>query len=202
MPKNHQKQLGFVPDIMNILDNFSVIKADFQNFLSTHVIKDKKKWRNTVSWQLKQREEKDWHDCLEQKPEFSRFANVHTKLQPAIHWVIAGRFPQYTWAYGILLYLAAQPVFEKDEDGNIIIVQCNKCNIHTSDIVKHMIIECVSLRNERNQLFENIIDVLDIDTSTELLNCEVKDVCLTSKRSIERNVTVIEFIVCYYCVKL
>jgi len=167
----HEKNsVGFVKDIYRILLKYQL--GDFFHlYVNTLYSTPKSAWRRNIEMAVHCCEESVWRSKLEMRPELLHYASVHTHLQPLAVWKLGKCVPKKTWSFAKIAYLTMCPITIENENN------CKLCKKLFIDRAKHMLLFCSALNDERNTMFEKIIDAIDIRDSHWLL-CQDNDTLL------------------------
>ena len=101
-----------------------------------------------------------WSDCLLKKQAY-RFIDVQPKLQPNPLYGVIKRNKNNRKNIVILIQLLSVP-----DNCNVFI--CNLCNKSASDYMDHIMTSCERLIDNRDKLWDNILDTLGIEAEVKL----------------------------------
>ena len=96
---------------------------------------------------------------------------VHNTLNMHPLWTLGLKHAGSTWYFADLINLSLQ--FEKDA------VLCRLCERSTYDIVTHFLIECPVMYQERDKLFEVVVNNLDVSNYVKFSHLEDHLMCET-----------------------
>ena len=172
MYKTTKKQLGFIPDITQIL-----IKYDLHHYLTTYVEKgvfpNKVFWKAEVKQSIHQYQLSLWREGMMAKPELKIYREMQTELKPLELWNAARRNPKYLQPIATLVNLMCGNI---PSDLTTAVVECESnfkcklCGKYLSAILQHYIMDCSSTLPERNFMWDNLQDNLSVRVCSSLFN--------------------------------
>jgi len=149
-------------DILNIANKYDLwhILTEFTN---TGFFPSKVAWNRIVSSKIADCEYRRWQNLLSQLPGMSRYAAVHNALVPHRLWGMCELFPATSKCMFSLVKLCVLPVTEG---------RCMLCECECDDIVKHQLLSCSQLVEERNSLSEQLFDCMEIHDYLKYEDCD------------------------------
>ena len=132
-------------------------------FIETNAFPAKSEWNSVCISAVRDRESCVWREQLENhSADMSRFCAVHDSIHSHRLWNMCLLFDMYSKPVYALVKLGVLPLSR---------AMCLMCNAEDSDIVKHQLLYCSKLCKERNKMFEELFDVLPIDTYMQIEEC-------------------------------
>ena len=162
-------QMGFIPDIVKILQKYQLddhwekyIKTGFTEFPIYS------SWKILIKKAVQTSEQREWLNRTENDEDFSLFKQVHSNTgQPSQIWKYAQRFPeQLDTCRSVAKFITKTPT------SFINIQLCCYCGKFYSDIYLHLAMECSKCFDEREKLWNDIINNLSVEFSVYLNNIE------------------------------
>lgn len=161
---NDISHLGFARDIVRILRLYDLYQY-LDDYLESCVFPSKNVWRNIVMDSITKHQTISWKDEMLQKPLLVHLRNTHHELKPVIHWETAKRNPinRGIIANLVNLYCGNVPLLileavVKDESSYV----CKICKKRITDIGYHFIMDCTGTNQERDEMWNNLINELPI----------------------------------------
>ena len=152
--------------LLNTLSKYN-LNEFLQNYISSGYFPPKYIWNNIVKHSIKDKEQYNWSLKVNSRPELSRFANVQRELKPNNLLLLSYIFPEYTSDIRFVLKIAVCPKM---------VSKCNMCDSDVDDIILHIVMSCQHYFQERNSLFDIIVNILPVELSVsffEQSDCEV-----------------------------
>jgi hypothetical protein len=128
----------------------------------------KTQWKAIVNDQVNKDAQANWSQNLKTK-KANRFVNIQPTLK---HNALYGVIKRNKYARNAILLLIQ--LLSIPDNCNVFV--CNLCNKQTDDYVEHILIRCEQLLEERNDLWENIVNVLGVKAEVELFCKEDEDI--------------------------
>lgn len=183
---------GYVPDIFDIL-----IKYDLLNYFITYVKGGR--FPNKVAWKSIVKNATLYHQltkdvqCLSAKNDVSRYLNVHTKGYYLLYKVlkmlgVSQQDVRYRSQIRAVAKLIAIPVHSEYKP-------CQICGIEFKDVVEHVFMRCTYYIDERNDLWDKILDRFGVEFAVDLFQYPEEE-CLNiflGKRYIKRKENIRDF---------
>lgn len=135
----HNKQKGFIPDIVNILTKYNLTTFLIDYIYSGH-FENKQSWKKICYSRVLEIYTENWINRISSDNDFSRFRFLHTKIEKAILWESATDFESLSNAFKISKIWV---------NTNKKIQKCKLCDFIGNEILKHCTTECSKLEEER-----------------------------------------------------
>ena len=149
-------------------------KYDLEEFLHNYIISGyfppKRIWNNIVKHAIREREEHMWTVNSSARPELSRFVQIQQKLKPNNLLLLSYIFPEYTKDIIYVLKLASCPKMYS---------KCYMCDRDVEDIILHIVMSCQCFVQERNVLFDIIVNILPVELSISFFEQNDEDLLTT-----------------------
>lgn len=142
----------------------------FENFIEESFIPNKSLWSKVISQTITIYEENKWQQLVQQRPELRRYGKIHRSLTEHRLVRLCSKYQHKRNQLMILTYLGSLAIISG---------QCSLCNKSIDDLVKHLILHCEYLINDRNSMFYSIVDLVPVQDSVNLFNQEDDDILLT-----------------------
>ena len=156
-----QKQCGFVPDLMKIINEYNL--SDFvNNFLTTGLFPSKTVWNCCITNAIKNTEERRWRHRMSNDSDFNFFSLIHKNIAPHKAWTVARSFPKLRTAAKYVIDLCA--IVRTEENALL----CDKCGMFFTNIIVHILCSCDRVLSLREQLWERVIAIDPIEFSVYL----------------------------------
>ncbi|KAK6167702.1 hypothetical protein SNE40_021666 [Patella caerulea] len=156
------KQKGFVADIFPVLKKYQLEHVT-NNYLDRIEVVSKPVWKKLIDKTLRDAENK-WWTKITSEGDLTRIGNIHQDVTLCGLWKICNQNRQYRHCINIIIRLA---ILKTDGD-----VMCNLCNKMCDDMTKHFMLNCTKLFKERDSLYENILNEIDINLFNDLSNSD------------------------------
>ena len=142
---------GFLPEIVRIATKYGLVEY-LENYCLRTEFPEKLAWKRIVKRSVDNIQVDLYISGLEAKGA-GRVARVHSQLRPFALYGVAKRNPQCKHQILRLAKLLTFPVS---------IARCPLCNRVSNDMVQHVIVYCGSLVALRNQMWDNLTDILGV----------------------------------------
>ena len=156
---------GITYDLVSVAVKYE-LQEYIVDYIKTSVLPPKWAWSNIISNNLHKREETTWVNKLLERTELTRFRSIHSSLNEHILIQLAGLYPEKKTQILHLLKLGCMAIKH---------ATCSLCNVDTSDIVLHVLLNCPKTISERNEISYKIVDILPVSQSVEFFNQEDND---------------------------
>ena len=181
-----KKSYGFIPDIIRILKKYSLYNY-LEIYLESLQFPSKPTWKKLVSERIHHSENTAWREAMVEKPALIHFRQVHTQLEPLIHWEVARENPFHREKITNLVNLLcgnipAAIISAVSNQGQYF--KCNHCGKLIRDIGKHFVMECPKVNDERNDFYDKLDDIISTQQSCYIHNLDDDDKydCLLSSK--------------------
>jgi len=158
---------GYIPNVYSIFAKYC-LQDYFLNYVHGIGLPEKICWKMLIKEHINEYECHKTIDNLLDKNDVHRYLRVYNG-DKHIFYSIMKRHKCYKSNLLAMLKLLTIPIFDKEE----ICVSC--CKMY-DDIVRHSIAECSIYIKERNELWDIIINILDVHSSVELFNASDDDI--------------------------
>ena len=164
------KMKGFIPDIMRILQLYN-LREELRIYMCGGLFPAKSKWKALTKFAVKKLDCDDARNVLRLKGDSARCVRLlfdHEELTMHLfHRIIKSSRSRISVKPLITaLTLLVLPETSYTD------AKCSLCKQIYTDIVCHIVTQCPLLHEERNTLWEFIIDCVDVDTSVRLFHLE------------------------------
>ena len=123
----------------------------------------KAEWKRKCKNAIHVKEEHKWNKGLNIKVGCSTFKSVHPDLiMSRLYYVIKNNF-EYRDAILRIIRCLAIP-----DEGELLV--CTLCDKNYENILQHYISYCTCVNDLRNQMWQDIIDILDVNESVQLFS--------------------------------
>ena len=170
-----EHSLGFT-NICHITKSLinTLLKYDLVEFLHNYIISGyfppKHIWNNIVKHAIREREEHIWTVNSGARPELSRFVQIQRKLKPNNLLLLSYIFPEYTKDIINVLKIASCPKMN---------TTCYMCDRDVEDIILHIVMSCQCFVQERNLLYDIIVNILPVELSISFFEQNDEDILTT-----------------------
>ena len=154
-------------DLLNVLKSYN-LQDYLYSYLAGGTFPPKAEWKNIIKYNIYRSEENKWKQGLVQKG-CHRYINVQPKLEENILYNIIKQNLRHKPDLMVLLKMLTVP--ENYEES-----QCDLCKSLLNDPVEHTLLHCQCLIEERNIMWDNILNNLDIKLEAELFSAEDSEV--------------------------
>lgn len=185
--------LGFIPDIYRLL-----LKYDLLHWINEYVrnqqFPSKFQWKNIVVGKIEEYEVNTWKYGISNKSELTIYGYAHQNLQPLSLWKTAQRNSYAIKPISNLVNLlcgnvppALMTAVHEDTDN----YSCKFCGNIITNIALHFIMHCQVVSTQRDELWDDLHDILHISSCAALWNQDDTDIytCLISGSIPLRNIT-------------
>ena len=124
----------------------------FENNCS--IIYSKKEFSKMIIKTIWAAEENQWRAALSVDPDMSFFSKIHTMLNPNKLWQIAREDPSKRLLINFLIQVSSMKIVCKF---------CQFCNKVTRNYNMHLMLSCFTLLDDRENMLEDILDILDVN---------------------------------------
>jgi hypothetical protein len=146
-------------DLFNILHQYG-LSHFLQQYLDGSTV-DKLAWRHIVRQSVSAAENQTWSRITLETRGMHLFTYIQPVLRPHTLWRLCFIYKNYLHELGFLVQLGACGVIKSE---------CTVCKSHVTDIVRHTILQCPSLCNDRNTLMSEVVNALNVQTSVDFFN--------------------------------
>ena len=146
-------------DLMSVSKRYNLSQYILA-YASGSTFPQKQAWKAIVNDHVNAQDQQIWSDCLFKKQAY-RFIDVQPQLQPNPLYGVIKRNKNNRKNIMILIQLLSVP-----DNCNVFI--CNLCNKSTSDYVDHIMTSCECLIDNRDKLWDNILDALGVEAEVNL----------------------------------
>ena len=137
-------------------------------YVSTGNFPRKNNWKNIVINAITRREEDEWTLCVNSRSELSRFMSIQkSQLKPNNLLLLSYIFPEHRDDLINLLKIAASPIMKS---------HCDMCGIESDDIILHLFMSCQSYIQERDSLYDIIVNILPVEFSVSFFEQDDYDI--------------------------
>jgi hypothetical protein len=128
-------------------------------------------WNKIVTAKITECENSKWKSLLALSPALNRFHAIHSALAPHRLWGMCELYP-----------LANKPLFAIVKLGILPVTagKCMLCENDCDDIVKHQLLHCAKLVDERNSLSRKLFDNLSVDQYMHYENCDNEEMMIVT----------------------
>jgi hypothetical protein len=161
---NNTSMKGFIPDVIQILDNVS-LKAELISYMHGGRFPTKHQWKQMVTSGIQRLDYTASVNRLRHNDvRYSRQMDPdrHLQIHPLYNVIRRSSSIQTNKS---LLWLTRMIALPDTSYQEAVCKLCRKCY---TDIVVHIITECPELYNERNSLWDFILDELDVELSVRI----------------------------------
>ncbi|CAC5363156.1 unnamed protein product [Mytilus coruscus] len=151
------EQLGFIPDIYKAVEKYNM--TDYIVMLQILVLSHKKNWSVIVNWNIEANEETWWLYRISGDNDFYMFRHIHSAIKPHKTWTISKQFPELRVSAKYVIDLCSVVRYEDEH------LLCDKCGKFFLNIVEHVLVSCDFTQDERDDLWQDIINVNPIQFS-------------------------------------
>ena len=130
----------------------------------------KKLWSKIVCQSIEIHEESKWKVSIQKRPDLIRYQHIHNCLTEHRLLRLAAVEPTLNCKILTVVKLGMMAIREG---------HCNLCDSDTSDILKHLILQCGYLLDQRNEMFYKIVDILTVDKSVLFFDQPGDDIMIT-----------------------
>ena len=188
-----KRALGFIPDIYRILLKYNLFYW-MNEFLDHQTFPSKIQWKKLVNRKIGEEERKIWRSGISDKPELDLYGYVHQNLQPLSLWKTAKRNSYAIKPICNLVNILCGNVptaLMMAVHQNTNNYSCKLCGIDISHIAQHFVMHCQSVSTTRDQMWNELQDILHVKTIAALWNQDDIDIyaCLISGCISQRNIT-------------
>lgn len=152
----------------------TLVKYDMLSFLECYMedtyIPEKRLWSKITNQSIEIREEKKWKSSVECRPELHRYNQIHNKLTEHRLLRLASINQQLNEKLLIMVKLRSIAIKEG---------HCTLCSQLESDIVKHLLLNCMNMLEARNNMFYSIVDVLPVQESVSFFMQDEDDILIS-----------------------
>ncbi|MEW8547750.1 MAG: hypothetical protein AB2693_29935, partial [Candidatus Thiodiazotropha sp.] len=156
-------QLGFVPDIMVILQKYNLTHYIHEYSLN-HTFPNVSAWKKIVNNTLFRFESNTFKQTLDTDNDFVRFKEIHNVLRPSIIWRTVTTTAELKLMHFIIKCLVLIPKQETEI--------CPRCDRHYKDPLNHIVTSCTATVNIRTSLWDYIVDTLTPNCSVALCSLD------------------------------
>ena len=174
---------GFIPDVVNILRKYGLTEY-LENYCLRAEFPPKVPWKNSVKRAVKEQQKELYQTGLLSKGA-ERVQRVHNELRPFILYCVAKRNPDCKRQ---LLNLA------KLQTVAVSLARCPLCYAISADMVQHIFTYCQVLNELRNDLWDQITNLLGVELSVTLFqktDSEIVDIFLGGLWEIDTDRTMV-----------
>ena len=143
---------GLIYEFTNALRRYSLLDT-LTNFVQTMYFPEPHIWRKTVVDAIDSFEFRQYRESVDNNSAIIRFGEI--KILHGFHpcWFLGRKFKTLSLQFRFLVLLSmVKSGIERD---------CNLCKKKVVDIVNHIILHCESFIAARDELFDNLLDVMD-----------------------------------------
>ena len=163
----HSKQTGYIPSVYNVFVKYG-LQDYFYNYINGVGLPEKRCWKSLIKGNVKVYEEQQIIDILHNKHDVPRYLRIY-KGEIHLFYAIMKRHKMYKAKLLSMIKLITIPI-------NYEVKTCVSCGQIYTDIVDHCIAECNVDMQTRNDLWDIILDVLDVRSGVELFNKQDSDI--------------------------
>ena len=167
--ENVQRQMGFIQDALGLLKKYDLHKH-MDRFISSGFrdFPTKVGWKAVIKKAVRDFEQTQWDARTANDQEFQIFRMVHNDIdKPARIWKFGKTFPEYLDKCRVVSkFIMRNPTSFVD------IELCCYCGRFFNDIYVHLAIVCSRTEDERDILWSNITNLLEVECSAFLYNIE------------------------------
>jgi len=163
----HDIKLGFFPDIHRVIQKYE-LNTYFERYVHGGCLPDKICWKIICQEAIHKCEEVTAVENLYVKNDVARYTRVYNGKQHMFYKMMT-RNKIHKRSLQALLKLLTIPSLPD-------VQLCQLCGRQVIDIVIHCIAECPNLMQERNLMWDTIINVLDVSESIDLFNRDDDDI--------------------------
>lgn len=165
------KNVGFIPDIIRILQKYSILEH-FEIYLECGEFASKLKWKLLCKQAIWRKENECWQHRISSCSDFDRFNQIHTSISPSVLWKVASKYPK---SLNECAYVAKLCTRIKTSSF------CSICVQPYTDDLFHFAFECIDSTNVgcRNEFQNKLGLVLKDDTLDVLLSIPLDILLIT-----------------------
>ncbi|KAL4237991.1 hypothetical protein ACF0H5_002702 [Mactra antiquata] len=177
---NSPRLLGFIPDILSILNTYD-LGTYLDQFLLTGLFPPKFAWKKICTCVIHNREETMWRDRLDLCSDFRLFRGCHWQLREYPLWTIARTNPGCLSSVKFLTSVCCRRASEENDT-------CHRCPQPRSIDVEHMLFHCptTSTKISIAKFFDDI-GALSVPLLTLLRGCSKDDMLAYMLGKIDSN---------------
>ena len=166
----NSKMKGFLPDIMRILQQHNLIN-ELRTYMCGGHFPSKSEWKAMTKFSVMKSDIDDARNILRSKSDNTRcirvlYSGEELEMHPFHSIIQTSRSRIKAKPLITALTLLALP------ETSYTVPKCSLCTNDYTDIICHIITQCPRLHEERNTLWDFIIDCVDVETSTRLFHLE------------------------------
>ena len=166
----HSKMKGFIPDITRILEQCN-LSGELYTYMKGGHFPTKSQWKEMAALSVTLLDNDHARNNLASKRDNNRCLRIlYTGDDREMH--IFHRIIKSSHNRSLVKPLITALTLLAIPETSYTATQCCLCNKDYSDIVCHIITQCPRQDDERNTLWEWIIDYVDVDTSVRLFHLE------------------------------
>lgn len=146
---NNSSQLGFVPDLFNILNKYHLLQYLY-SFMNYVELPPKSSWRRIIQKAIHDYEKNRIHSVMSNNPDFIRFKSIHSAYKPYHIWKI----PSHPAELKLIQFIVRCTTLVPLTLNHV----CPHCNRNFRDTLCHIVTSCESTLDIRNAFMEYIVD--------------------------------------------
>ena len=172
-----QNSLGYIPDIINTLKRYNLYSY-LELYLLDGTFPSKENWKKIFLEEINIQQTRLWKEEMLVKPNLQHLNATHRELKPHVHWEVAKRNPDSWMPLANLVNvlcgnIPASLVNAAVDDTDYYI--CKLCQKRFSDFGHHFVMDCSAVCNERNDMWDKLMDELPITIISQLHSMECHD---------------------------
>ena len=154
-------QINFLTvDLINTCNLYGLSQY-IEKFVTDGTFPSKLEWSKQVKLAVNRKQEQDWLENVQNRPELSRYRKIHSTLTEHRGLRLISNDSKRKYQYLILVKLSTIPIKS---------AHCSLCDTVAADIIKHLIMNCKHLLERRNIMFYEIVDLLPVQDSVNFFN--------------------------------
>jgi hypothetical protein len=179
---NHRNNMtGFVPDIVCVLTKYDLLDH-LMEFVSTNCFPTKKNWKKIVNLRVYEKYNCVWQEKIKRNKQLYFYSQVNTNNEISEWWLLAKEHPKNLLEITniIRLLCGSYKIRGKRVSNPVVYTDlCEICQKSYINPVNHALLYCLASHNERENLWNWIVDNFEIESTVNLVALSDSDFILT-----------------------